>query len=204
MLARRVAGILLAAGRSERFGADKLLATLPQPTGDIAKGTPIAVAAGRKLIAVLPHSLAVVRPGAALLATRLRKIGLRVVPCPIADQGMSASLAFGVAGAADADAWVIALGDMPWVDTSTIRAVADALASGAPLVVPTSAGVRGHPVGFSARFGDELTRLTGDRGARSVLAAHAAEVVEVEVDDAGIARDVDTREDLARAAPRGA
>ena len=192
-----VAGLLLAAGSSRRFGEDKLLYPL-------ADGTPLAVAAARSLAAVLPGSIAVVGPGSTGLERLLRASGLAVVVNPRADEGMGTSLAQGVASATDAAGWVIALADMPWIATSTVAGVAGALHDGASVVAPVYRGKRGHPVGFSARHRAGLTGLAGDSGARCLLEHHAAELVFVEVDDPGILRDVDSPADLLSEGTRSA
>ena len=70
-----IVGILLAAGRATRFGGDKLVAPLVQAAADIAPGTPIGVASALHLVAALPRSLAVVRPGDARLAAALDATG---------------------------------------------------------------------------------------------------------------------------------
>lgn len=63
-------------------------------------------------------------------------------------------------------------------------------------------GRQGHPVVFGRTFWPELMRLTGDEGARSVLRSHRDCCVLLEVDDAGVLRDVDTPDALAaRASP---
>ncbi|NRF88788.1 NTP transferase domain-containing protein, partial [Burkholderia gladioli] len=96
----------------------------------------------------------------------------------------------------DAGGWLVALGDMPWVAPASIRAVARELASGRnTIAAPHHQGRRGHPVAFAAVHRDALAALDGDTGARALLLAH--EVAEVEVDDPGVLRDVDTRDDLA-------
>ncbi|WP_414441371.1 nucleotidyltransferase family protein [Burkholderia sp. 22PA0106] len=194
----RFVGVLLAAGLGTRFdpsGQDsKLLAALPD-------GTPVALAAARRLRAVIPDVIAVVRPGADVLAERLAIVGCRVLVAGEAVQGMGASLAAAVRTERDAAGWIVALGDMPWIAPASIRAVASELASGrATIAAPWFDGQRGHPVGFAAVHRDALAALDGDAGARALLVAH--EVARVEVDDPGVLRDVDTRDDLA--APPGA
>ncbi|MEO8144697.1 MAG: nucleotidyltransferase family protein [Betaproteobacteria bacterium] len=186
-----VVAILLAAGSARRFGSDKLLHPLPHDV-------PMAVQAARHLGAVFQQSVfAVVRPGAEALAVRLRSEGCTVVPCANADEGMGASLACGVRAAADAGGFVIALADMPFIRSSTIAAVRDALAAGAPLAAPYFRARRGHPVGIAASFREQLEALRGDEGARSVLDAHAAMLVKIPVGDPGAIRDIDTPGDLA-------
>jgi molybdenum cofactor cytidylyltransferase len=74
------------------------------------------------------------------------------------------------------------------------------MAQGAALVVPTFAGRRGHPVGFDGRFREHLLALSGDAGARAVLATQGSAVYQLEVDDPGVVQDVDTQADAARLA----
>jgi molybdenum cofactor cytidylyltransferase len=183
-------GILLAGGASTRFGSNKLLHPLPD-------GTPIAVASLGNLKAALPRVVAVVRPGADAVAQLLRAGGAEVTVCDRADDGMGTTLAHAVRAARDADGWVVALADMPFIRADTIRRVAERLAAGAALVAPRYAGARGHPVGFASRFGTALAGLTGDAGARDLLRAEAGALEPVDCDDPGVVRDVDTPEDLA-------
>lgn len=189
-------GVLLAAGYSKRFGSNKLLQPLPAQSPEA--GTPIGLAAAKHLLAVLPDSIAVVRPRARKLAKLLRGAGCNTVVCKDAAEGMGTSLAAGIRAAADADGWVIALADMPFLRPQTIRTIVDALAAGAALAAPAYRGERGHPVGFARRFFGELTALRGDEGARELLKRHAHRVTLCEVDDPGILRDVDEPSDLKR------
>lgn len=184
-----VAGLLLAAGSSSRFGADKLLHALPD-------GEAVAVHSARNLRAALPRVVAVVRDARGELASLLRAAGVGVLACDRAAEGMGASLACGVAATADAAAWVIALADMPFVRPGTVAAVAAAAAQGVMIAAPVYHGRRGHPVGFSRRFLPELLALGGDSGARTIIAAHADAVVLLQCDDAGVVRDIDTPGDL--------
>jgi molybdenum cofactor cytidylyltransferase len=194
----RVVGILLAAGRGSRFGGDKLIAPLRTAALGVPAGTPLGVAAARNLVAALPDSVAVVRPGDDALSRLLAATGVRLVECASADDGMGTSLACGVAAAADADAWVVALADMPWIDPATIVKVADALRAGANITAPALRGRRGHPVGFSRLHHAALAALTGDLGARGVVEANTANIVQIDSDDAGILADVDRPQDLRR------
>jgi len=187
---RGIAGILLAAGSSSRFGSDKLLAPL-------ADGTPMAIATARRLRSALGEVVAVVRRGDPVLSALLTAEGLRVVVCENAHTGMGASLAAGVAASREARGWLIALADMPFIKDSTLHRVAQALDTGALLVAPFHAGRRGHPVGFHPSFRDELLVLSGDAGAREILTRHSTSLTRLDVDDAGVVLDVDTPADLA-------
>lgn len=184
-----VVGILLAAGASTRFRANKLLHPLPD-------GTPIAVAAARNLRAALDRVVAVVRPGVPELAQALAGAGAEVTICPDAAAGMGHSLAHAIARTSHAGGWVVALADMPFVAPDTIRRVAAALQDGADLAAPAYRGSRGHPVGFAAPYRQALAGLTGDAGARDILKRDFVRMRALEVDDPGVLRDIDTPEDL--------
>lgn len=192
----RIVGILLAGGVGARFGGAKLMARLPIAAHGAPAGTPIGVASCVHLMAALNDVVAVTRPRDSMLVAALRDTGARVVECAHAHEGMGASLACGAAAAADADGWIVALADMPWIAPATIIRVAEALANGAEIAAPSFRGERGHPVGFARTYGPLLTSLTGDEGARAVIAARQWVVQLVEVDDPGILRDIDTPGDL--------
>ena len=104
------------------------------------------------------------------------RAGARVVVCADAAEGMGASLACGVRECGrcpDAQGWVVALADMPWMAPATIARVADALRRGAGIAAPTHRGTRGHPVGFGAAISRELAALSGDEGAQAQRAGRA-------------------------------
>jgi molybdenum cofactor cytidylyltransferase len=195
-MAANIRGILLAAGSSKRFGSNKLLQALP--AGSPHAGVPIALAAARNLIEALPESIAVLRPRAQKLGQILRDAGCNTVVCKNAAEGMGTSLAAGVRAAAEADGWVLALADMPFLRPETIRVIAKAISDGAAIAAPAYRGERGHPVGFARRFYDELSALHGDQGARELLAQHRDLIKLYEVEDAGVLRDIDKPSDLAR------
>jgi len=110
---------------------------------------------------------------------------------------MGASLACAARAAGKADGYLIALADMPFVRASSIAAVRDAIASGAPLAAPYFRARRGHPVGISGDFFEQLLAATGDEGARQLLSANESRLVKIPVGDPGVTRDIDTPEDLA-------
>jgi molybdenum cofactor cytidylyltransferase len=187
----KVVAILLAAGSATRFGSDKLLHALPHEV-------PIAIQAARHLKDVFADEvLAVVRAESTELSDLFRKEGCKVVVCENAAEGMGASLACAARAARDADGFVVALADMPFIRSSTIAAVRDALAAGASLAAPYFRARRGHPVGIAATFRGELEALRGDEGARKIIAAHEDGLRKIPVGDPGVLRDIDTPGDLA-------
>jgi molybdenum cofactor cytidylyltransferase len=187
-------GILLAAGFSRRFGsADKLLQILPD-------GRPIALAAAENLIKAIPLTIAVLRPENTALANLLKNAGLKIVFCDTQETEMADSLSAAVHYSAQFSessvGFVIALADMPYIKPNTIEAIAHALNSGAAIVAPVYQGKRGHPVGFCAKFRNQLEQLTGDEGARAILKRHADQIELLECNDPGVLVDIDTPQDL--------
>lgn len=191
----RIAALLLAAGVGRRFDPSgarlKLIEAAP---GGPQAGAPMAVAAVRNLRAAFGEVVAVVREADTAVQRRLHALlaaeGAELVICPQAAAGMGHSLACGVRARADAAGWIVALADMPAVSPATIVAVRDAVADGAPAAAPVFGGQRGHPVGFGRVCRDRLLQLTGDTGARGVLAAFPPRLIDV--DDPGCLHDIDT------------
>lgn len=188
-----VVAVLLAAGRSERFGAAKLVTPLRDGS---QSGVALGVAALRNLLAAGLRVIAVVRPGDAVLAREMRTHGARLAIAEHADAGIGASLAAGAQAAPPGEGLIVALADMPWIAPATIAGVAAAVAEGAALAAPFYRGRRGHPVGFSPGHRPALEALTGDEGAWRIVDAHAHRLLRIDVEDAGVLRDVDRPADL--------
>lgn len=195
----QMVGILLAAGHGRRYadaaaGQDKLVAALPD-------GTPVVVAAAASLQAATARVVAVTRADNERVARLLAEAGCEVVTTGPDADGMGDSLAIAARHALRTCApgiasCLVALGDMPWIRPETcLRIARQALDH--PVVVPAWNGLRGHPVAFHRSIWPSLAALTGDVGARGVLARHGA--TELAVDDPGIRADVDTPGDLAGA-----
>lgn len=174
--------IVLAAGSGTRFGSDKRLARF-------GTDTLLAHTLGN-ITPVFHQRILVLRTADAALGERFAA-DWQVVLAADADKGMGHSLAAAMAHVADWEAAVIALADMPFVQTSTYQAVRVPLTPDI-LVVPYYREQRGNPVGIGRRYFKELERLQGDQGARLLLQQHAAAVLRVDVEDPGILRDVDT------------
>lgn len=184
-----VVGVLLAAGRASRFGSDKLMHRL-------ADGRPMAVVAASRLLPACDRVIAVCRPENDELARQLADCSCRTLRCAAAEAGMGHSLAAAVQATPDAAGWLVALADMPFIETATHRLVSDELRAGAGMVTVEYQGRRGHPVGFGRAYFSELIALSGDQGARQLLAEHATRIRRLVLSDPGICRDIDTLADL--------
>lgn len=183
-----IIGLLLAAGSASRFGSDKLRHPLPH-------GVPIAVQSARHLRGEVSRVVAVVRHPE--MKELLEKEGCSAVVFARADEGMGASLGCAARAAGRADAYLVALADMPFIRRTSIAAVREAMEKGAPLAAPYFRARRGHPVGIAGMFFESLLDLQGDEGAKRLLRENESRLVKVPVGDPGVLRDIDTPGDLA-------
>ncbi|MDZ7825568.1 MAG: nucleotidyltransferase family protein [Gammaproteobacteria bacterium] len=190
-----IGALVLAAGRSRRFGSDKRRARL-------ADGTPVLIATLLRYAAVTDDLRVVLRPDDDELARQLaaRIPGLRILRAPRSDEGMGGSLADGIASCDDLDWVLVVLGDMPFVQRETLERLLETVRDAGPEIdvirpvrTAAEAGGPGHPVAFrSTRFA-ELAACSGDTGARSVV-QRAQGVLQVETTDPGVLRDLDRPE----------
>jgi molybdenum cofactor cytidylyltransferase len=181
--------IVPAAGRGSRFGGP--LHKLAQPFD----GSTVLCATVRHAVQTqLPVVVVTTAALAPQLARQLATRDVVVLSDAEAARGMGFSIATGVAERSGAPGWLVLPGDMPLVQPATLLAVATALEQ-YPVVYAQYRGRRGHPVGFAAELYSELVLLTGDDGARRVVARYPA--FGQEVPDAGALMDLDTPADLA-------
>jgi molybdenum cofactor cytidylyltransferase len=181
--------IVLAAGAGSRYrGA---LHKLEEPLGG---ATVLGATLRNASQTQLPLLVVTTAARVALVARQVATRDILVVSDADAARGMADSIAAGVAERSGATGWLVLPGDMPQVMPGSMLAVATALEQ-YPVVYAQYRGRRGHPVGFSAELYSELVRLTGDDGARRVIARYPAHGVEL--DDPGVLLDVDTVADLA-------
>ena len=183
-----VAGILLAAGTSRRFGrCNKLLAPW--------HGRPLVMHAADSLAAArlqgwLAETIAVIGHQAPAIGELLMPPLERAVVNPDYATGLASSVRCGLEAATGAGAALIMLGDMPKVQPADIAALVQAWQSGAgSLIAPEHGGRRGNPVLIGAQHFAALSRLSGDSGAHMLFAQHPPFRVPA---SAGVLFDVDT------------
>ncbi|HYE49098.1 MAG TPA: molybdopterin-binding/glycosyltransferase family 2 protein [Azospirillaceae bacterium] len=191
--APRIAALVLAAGLSRRMGANKLLAD--------DGGVPLVRRTVEAVLASRARPVTVVT-GHQSEAVRAALAGLPVSFVHAADhaEGLSASLKAGLrALPAEAEGVLVCLGDMPRVPPAVLDRLAAAWnpLEGRAICVPTFQGRRGNPVLWDRRLVPEMLELTGDQGARGLMARHADQLCEVAVETDGVLLDVDTPEALA-------
>jgi molybdenum cofactor cytidylyltransferase len=191
--AKRIAAVILAAGRSTRMGGpNKLLA-------EIARRPLVRIAAEAALASRADPVIVVTGHQRAEIERALGAMPVRLVHNPDFAQGLGTSLKAGIAAVpAQAEAAIVLLGDMPRVDAPLLNRLIAAFDPdrGALVVVPTFEGKRGNPVLWSRRFFPDLMAIEGDVGARHLIGRYAEAVVEVPVDGEAAFDDVDTPEAL--------
>ena len=172
--------------------------------------TVLILASGRgerfKASGGMVHKLQALLAGKPVLQRTLDTVRASGLPWHLEDAGhpgMGDSIAAAVRATAGAPGWLVLPGDLPLVLPGTLRSIAAALADCA-VAVPLYQGERGHPVGFAAECQPGPLALTGEQGAASVVRQQTQQgrVRWVDVDDAGTVTDVDTVQDLERAAQR--
>lgn len=178
----KLAAIVLAAGRGERFGGGKLAAPLT----------------GRPL---LDHAVAIALASPAEQIVVVGRPGTRVADDPrvslveLPSAALSDSLRVGLAAVGDAEGALIFLGDMPLVPADMAERLVAAIGD-APAALPVWQGKPGHPV-LLARCAFALADgLTGDEGLGRALRG-LADVVRLPVAEEGVVLDIDRAEDLA-------
>jgi CTP:molybdopterin cytidylyltransferase MocA len=185
-----IAGIVLAAGGSTRFGAPKLLARLG--SRPLLEHALVALAA-----APLDRRFVVLGAAAEEILAEVNLHGAEPVRCERWHEGQALSLRAGIAAsaAADAEAAAICLGDQPLLSPLAFERVLDAWrASPLPVARAAYEGEPGHPVVVGRALFSPIGRLSGDAGARDLLDRHG--VLTVPCDDLGSPADVDTEDDL--------
>ncbi len=179
--AAKVVAILLAAGRSERFGSDdKLMAPLD--------GEPLVLHAARRIVELASsRRIAVCQNADGLLANRLAALGFEIVVNPHPERGLSHSLARGIEAAGDVGAALVCLADMPFVTTGHLDALLARFdADTAPVVASARGDTPMPPALFAQSLFGALQAGEGDQGGRALLAgavlvaADAAQLADID------------------------
>ncbi len=195
--AAAVSAILLAAGASRRFGGQKLLA----PFGESPL---VRRAAERVLEADVVEVVVVLGHAAAAVRRALEPLPVRFTVNRRHASGLASSLRCGIRAVRDdAAAALVALADQPTIDPAVIERLIEVYRTGAAAIIaPSYRGFRGNPVLFDRSIFPELLNLSGDEGARRLVAEEPSRVRLIPI-DAPPPQDVDTAADLARARELG-
>lgn len=193
----RAVAVVTAAGSAERFGGKKLLAPVAgEPLLDHTIRSLLEGGVSEVIVVVGTEA----RRELARDVSAMNDARVRPIENPDPSRGMFSSIQVGVA-TATGDALVILPGDMPYVRPETVRAVIAKYRERPAIVSPRYKGKRGHPVVMPLSLRDEIAATAPTANLHEVIKHHQDERVDLEVDDAGVVRDVDTPADLER--PKG-
>jgi CTP:molybdopterin cytidylyltransferase MocA len=188
-----LAAVILAAGDSTRMGTPKALLADPDGRPFVARIVRAFHAAGIGDVTIVTGSQDTAIRDA--VTADQPPVAPRLVRNPDPARGPLSSLWVGLEAVMrpDLEAILMTLADVPMVQPATIRAVVETWrATGAPIVRPAIGDRHGHPVLFDRAVFDELRAAPLEAGAKAVVHAHAARVVNVTVDDEGCLTDIDT------------
>ena len=190
----KIAAILLAAGSSRRFGGkNKLLENI--------EGVPMVVRSADALLKAVP-SLRPVVVVTGYQQDRMRNAlgeilgeGNHITFACNSDyaSGIASSVHTGLRALPDGiDGAVVALADMPWVESSHIEKLVEAFEGRESICVPVAGGSRGNPTLWGANYFERMFSCKDDVGARDLLLECAGYVREVVFDDTATLMDIDT------------
>jgi molybdenum cofactor cytidylyltransferase len=187
-----IGALVLAAGRSERMGTQKLLL----PLGD----KPVITHVVDELLASrVDKILIVVGCHGEQIRETLTGKAVQFLENPDPASDMSGSLRRGLRAIIDCEAVLVVLGDQPGITRGLVDELIHSFHQcGTKIVVPSCSGHRGHPVLIGSRYFDEVLRNHTDTGLRGFLNAHAEEVTNVAVADVTAMEDMDTPPDYQR------
>lgn len=192
-----ISALVLAAGRSLRFGQTKQLLRFN-------KKTMLETVVDRCLDSEVDEVVLVLGHKAEEILGKSEFGAARVVLNKDYDKGLSSSLKVGV-GAVDpqSEAVIIVLGDQPQFETETINKLVQKFAdAGGPIVAPYFERRRGNPILIDRSLFPELKKLRGDAGAKGLIDRMVDKVVKVQVGDMGVLLDIDTEDDYRRLSER--
>jgi molybdenum cofactor cytidylyltransferase len=190
----RAVAVVTAAGSAERFGGKKLLTPIAgEPLLDHTIRCLLEGGVSEVIVVVGTDA----RRELARDVNAMNDARVRPVENPDPSPGMFSSIQVGVA-TANGDALVVLPGDMPYVRPETVRAVIAKFRERSAIVSPRYKGKRGHPVVMPLSLRDEIVATAPTANLHEVIKRHQDKRVDLDVDDAGVVRDVDTPDDLAR------
>ena len=193
--APNLAAIVLAAGRSTRMAPRNKLLEEIGGEAMVRRVAKLALGCGASPVIVVTGY------EGKRIGEALHGLDIQIALNPSYAEGLSTSLRAGLAALPTrCDGALICLADMPWVETSVLDALIAAFAANGPqaICVPTHRGRRGNPVLWGRFYFPEMMPLTGDSGAKPLMARHAAHVVETDVATESIFADADVASDLIR------
>lgn len=163
--------LVLAAGKSSRFGSDKLMTKMADNRPMIAHSlAPLLVLAKENNLELC----VITRVGNQPLIDYLAVEGINYSFCPDAHLGMGHSIAYGVKTNQSWQGWMITLADMPNINSKTLTGLLEYIHTAPNDIIrlaftSNEKTVPAHPVYFPKQYSHQLSQLTGDKGAKAII-----------------------------------
>ena len=184
----KIGAVLLAAGRSERFGSDKLLAGFA--------GKPM-ICRALETMSAFPAARKCVIAGSDQVAALSGEYGFSVICNSEPQLGQSYSIRLGVAAMQDLDAVLLMVADQPGLTQASLARLAEAFAAAQKGIACLRDETHmGNPAIFAKAYFPQLLALEGDRGAKGILKAHPEDLMVVPCAHRGELADADTPQQL--------
>jgi len=186
----KISAILLGAGESKRMGANKLLLPWKKKT--------ILQHCFDTLVRSNVKEVVVVLGGRTKgMENQFKGRKVKVIMNPHYKRGMSTSMRRGIQVMDPrSEGILLAFGDMPFLIARTINSLIEKFAQGkGGIIVPSFEGIKGHPVIFHKRYKEELLKLEGDVGGRSIIEKYPNDLRLIRVRSQGVVKDIDTWRD---------
>ena len=187
-----ISAILLAAGESKRMGRPKQLLAWQGKTLLQHVLENLIHSNADEIILVLGHEAEAIRKS-------LTEFQIKIVINPDYQQGMASSLRQGLlAMDPTSEAFLVMLADQPGIGPEIMNRMIRDFQRADPkrgIVRPVYRGLRGHPVLIGVRYLEEALQLQGDVGARQILVNHPEDILEIDVDQDVVLKDIDTPEE---------
>ncbi|WP_448215087.1 nucleotidyltransferase family protein [Endozoicomonas sp. 2B-B] len=184
----KITAVILAAGKGSRFNGHKMMHEI--------NGIPMAILSALNVQPHVNQVLVIVRPQDDILKHSLDKYGLAYTENPDFERGMSSSIVIAINNIPEDQNILLCLGDMPYIEFDTYRQLIKSFKNNEykKIIRPIyqsedSDPVPAHPVLFPAFLQSDLTLLSGDEGAKSILKIHKP--ILLETSDEGVIRDID-------------
>ena len=171
--ALRIGLVLMASGFSRRYGSNKLLIQIDGISMIERAFNAIPEDAVKEIVVVTQYS--------EIKMIALKK-GFSVITNDFAYEGISSSIKLGTEALVNMDGIIFCVADQPYIKKETVKKLIDTFKEHpGEIIVPVSGGRRGNPCVFPKTVYDELLKLKGENGGKSVVSRHEDMVICVEV-----------------------
>lgn len=185
-----VAGVVLAAGESRRFGSPKVLVEI--------EGEPLVRRIAKIALESYLHPVLVVTGAYPEISSRISDLNVNILKNVSWRSGQSSSVKVAIRNLPEiVEAVIFLLGDQPFITPSLLKSLQHSFAvSRSPIIAPMVNGQRTNPVLFSRETFPDLLNIRGDVGGRQIFEKFHFQ--RMPWHDEKLLLDIDTTDDLVK------